>query len=81
MGGREYVSDCRWIERWRKEYLARLAGAEQEHLDLILCHNLVSPELILNFFIACGWAERSEINGVRWLKGERTGFGFLIDDG
>ncbi len=33
-------------------HLARLAGAEQQHLDFVLRHDLVPPELVLNFFIA-----------------------------
>lgn len=34
-------------------YLARLASTKQQHLDLVLGHNLVSPELILDLLIAC----------------------------
>ncbi len=36
-----------------RAYLARLASAEQQHLDLVLRHNLVSPELALDLFITC----------------------------
>ena len=36
-------------------YLARLAGTKQQHLDLVLRHDLVSPELILDLLIACEW--------------------------
>jgi hypothetical protein len=39
-------------------YLARLASTEQQHLDLILRHNLVAPELILDLVIACSMEER-----------------------
>jgi hypothetical protein len=36
-------------------YLARLASTEQQHLDLVLGYDFVSPELILDLFIACEW--------------------------
>jgi hypothetical protein len=47
--------------RVTRAYLARLAGTEQQHLNLILGHNLVPPELILNLVIACE-------QEVRWYK-------------
>ncbi len=34
-----------------RAYLARLASTEQQHLDLVLGYDFVSPELILDLFI------------------------------
>jgi hypothetical protein len=48
--------------------------------SLVLHHHLVSPELILDLFIACGQEEKSETNGVRELKGRHMSSGFLINN-
>jgi hypothetical protein len=51
-------------------YLARLASTEQQHLDFVLRHNFVSPELVLDLFIACGGVRMREISWLRGLKGD-----------
>ncbi len=61
-------------------YLARLASTEQQHLDLVLRHNLVSPELILDFFIAYKYG-RDGISQRMGLERRRTSSSLFIDYG
>jgi hypothetical protein len=41
-------------------YLARLASTEQQHLYLVLRHNLIPLELILDLLVAWGGRKESE---------------------
>jgi hypothetical protein len=75
--GRDRVSKS--VERrGTGAYLARLAGTEQQHLNLILGHNLVSPELTLNLVIACEQEVRATRKGT---KRKRTGSGLFVNYG